>query len=299
MCERRGASQRHETPRVAAVVVLYRPTENVLTNVDSYRDQVDTVIAIDNTEVPDQQFVARLEDRGVIYASLGSNKGIAAALNEGCRRARALGFDWALTLDQDSTATPGMVTRLSDCVELGESAGRIAIVAPIWQQVGGLPETIAEGHVELDGALTSGSLTNLFAFEELDGFREDLFIDRVDSEYCLRARRHGWRILQQRDAVLLHRMGDLRRVAFPVGFWVTDYSPLRRYYMIRNLLEVRREYGREFPAWMAIERHYWPRELVKIVLAETHRYRKARMMIRGWLDYRRGQFGKYEDLHPR
>ena len=52
--ERRAASERHETPRIAAVVVLYRPSEDVLANVDSYRDQVDTIIAVDNSETPDQ-----------------------------------------------------------------------------------------------------------------------------------------------------------------------------------------------------------------------------------------------------
>jgi rhamnosyltransferase len=68
--------------------------------------------------------------------------------------------------------------------------------------------------------------------------------------------------------------------------------------MVRNLLEVRREYGRDFPGVLAEEKRYWSREILKIVLAEPHRLQKAKMMIRGWLDYRRGRFGKYEDLHP-
>ena len=234
------------------------------------------------------------------YVSLSGNKGIAAALNEGCRRARGLGFDWVLTLDQDSTATPGMVARLSQCIDPGlPLAHDVAIVAPVWQQFGGLPVTTGEGCTELGAAMTSGSLTRLSALEKLGGFREDLFIDRVDYEYCMRAQRRGWRIMQAQDAVLLHRTGHLRKVSFPVRFWVTDYSPVRRYYMIRNFLEVRREYGREFPDWMAGERRYWNRELVKMMLAEPHRIEKVKMMIRGWLDYRRGRFGKYEDLHSR
>ena len=36
-----------------------------------------------------------------------------------------------------------------------------------------------------------------------------------------------------------------------------------------------------------------------MMLAEPHRIEKVKMMIRGWLDYRRGRFGKYEDLHSR
>ena len=114
--ERTVESERSQTPGIAAVVILYCPAEDVLDNVDSYRGQVDTVIAVDNTDAPDRRFVERLESRGVDYVSLGGNKGIAAALNEGCRRAREHDFDWVLTLDQDSTATPGMVARLSATV---------------------------------------------------------------------------------------------------------------------------------------------------------------------------------------
>jgi rhamnosyltransferase len=297
--ERTLASERDRTPGIAAVVVLYNPAEDVLDNVDSYRGQVDTVIAVDNTGSPDRRLVQGLESRGVDYVSLGGNRGIAAALNEGCRRARDLGYAWVITFDQDSTATPGMVARLSATVELDQPlARRIAIVAPVWQQVGGLPAATAPGCLDLDVALTSGSLTRQSALAELGGFREDLFIDRVDNEFCLRARRRGWRIVQRGDAVLLHRMGDLRRVTFPVRCWVSDYSPVRRYYMVRNLLEVRREYGRDFPGVLAEEKRYWSREILKIVLAEPHRLQKLKMMVRGWLDYRRGRFGKYEDLHP-
>ena len=283
---------------IAAVVVLYHPSETVLANVGSYRSQVDAVIAVDNSENADTYIAAQLESRGATYVPMGGNRGIAAALNEGCRRARDLGFDWVLTLDQDSTVTPGMVLNLSECVEPEQpSAGDIAIVAPVWQQVGGLPVATDCGCADLEVAMTSGSLTRLSALEELGGFREDLFIDRVDNEFCLRARRHGWRIVQRKDAVLLHRMGDLRQVTFPVRCWVSDYSPLRRYYMVRNLLEVRREFGHEFPRVMALERAYWWRELVKIMLAEPRRLEKAKMMLRGWLDYRLRRFGRYEDLH--
>lgn len=315
--EQRAGTHRPERQRVAAVAVLYRPCpDEVLANIDSYRDQVDTVIAVDNTECPDRQFVLELESRGVAYVPLGENRGLGAALNEGCRRARELGFEWAVTFDQDSAATPGMVTRLFACVELEDcpsqepstgNDGRsrlvplrrpIAMVAPTWQHVGGPPETTTGGSVELETAMTSGCLTRLSVLEELGGFREDLFIDLVDHEFCLRARRHGRRIMQQRDAVLLHEVGHLRRVTFPLRCWVTDHSPVRRYYMVRNLLELGRDYECEFPESMARERRRWYRQFVKVMLAEPQRLQKARMMLRGWHDYRRGRFGRYEDLHP-
>lgn len=282
---------------IAAVVVLYRPDPQVFANIASFRDQVDAVIAVDNTESPDADFVAELRELGVDYLPLGHNRGIAAALNVGCRRASERGYLWALTMDQDSTATPDMVRGLAACLSHPDAA-RVLLVAPNWQQEGGAPVDRQGRCVLAPDAMTSGNLLRLAGFRALGGFREDFFIDRVDTEFCLRARRHGWLLVQRRDVLLIHRMGRLRRIAGWRPFYVTDYSALRRYYMVRNLLEVRREYGREFPEYVAVERRYWTKELPRILLGERQRRAKVRMMLQGWLDYRRGRFGTYEELHP-
>jgi GT2 family glycosyltransferase len=77
--ERLAASEHPIRPRVAAVVVLYRPSDVHLANVDSYIGQVDAVVAVDNTEEPDRALVAQLERRGVTYVTLGANQGLAAS----------------------------------------------------------------------------------------------------------------------------------------------------------------------------------------------------------------------------
>jgi rhamnosyltransferase len=281
---------------IAAFVVLYNPGDGLLDNVAAYAEQVDRVIAVDNSERPDDALRAELIARGVEYVPMGGNAGIAAALNAGCRRATELGYSWALTMDQDSTATPGMVAALASVLE-ADDADRIAIVAPLWQQVGGLTEETGDPLVELDIAMTSGNLLRMSAFDSLGGFREDFFIDQVDHEFCLRARRAGWRIVQNRTAVLNHRMGSLQEVRFPVHCFITDYSPLRRYYMVRNLFEMNREFGADFPGFMAQQLEHWRTDLAKIVLAEPHRLQKIRMMYRGWRDYRKRRFGRYDVLH--
>jgi len=282
---------------IAAVVVLYRPDADVVANVGAYAGQVGVVIAVDNSETPEADVVAELHrTENLEYLPMGRNTGIAAALNAGCRRAIALGYSWALTMDQDSTATPGLVVALAEVLQ-GAGSETVAVVAPVWEQVGGLPEHTSSETVDLDYAMTSGNLLRLAAFDSLKGFREDLFIDHVDNEFCLRARQSGWRIVQRRDAVLLHRMGTLQHVRFPIPCYITDYNPVRRYYMVRNLFELRREFGREFPDWLQSEYKHWRKELVKIIVAEPRRIRKLRMMLRGWLDYRRRHFGRYEDLH--
>lgn len=282
----------------AAVMILFNPPADLADTIRTYRDQVDHVIAVDNTPVPDPALVSVILGLGVIHVPLGENRGIAAALNVGCAKAAELGCALALTLDQDSAASPGMVERLRECLER-EDSGDVIIASPTLQHVGGLPAVTVPGCSEITYAITSGSLMRLSALRELGGFREEFFIDQVDHELCMRARANGWRIVQSGEALLQHRMGELRQTGWPIRFYVTDYSAVRRYYMVRNLIVLSREYGIDNPEWLSAERGKWIRDLAKIVLAEKDKARKFRLMYRGWRDGRRGRLGRYEDLYSR
>jgi len=283
--------------RTAGVVVLYNPPSDVLQNVSTYLNQVGCVFAVDNTPEPDSKLLAALGEMGVRVLPMGGNQGIAAALNVGCRAAIEAGYDLALTLDQDSTPGPDLVEKLASCLH-GPSSSDVLLVAPVWEIAGGLPESTAAQCVEIDFAMTSGNLLQLDLFEVVGGFREDLFIDQVDTEFCFRGRDRGLRILQRQDAVLLHRMGQLEEKRFPFHHYVTNYPAIRRYYMARNGLELNRLYGREYPEWVRDEKRQWQLNLPKIILSEDHRLLKFKYIIRGILDYRARRFGSYDLHHP-
>jgi rhamnosyltransferase len=278
---------------VAAIVVLFQPDAELPQRIETYRGQVGAVIAIDNSEPPDPALAEQLEASGIDYFALGENRGVASALNVGCQRALERGYGWALTMDQDSAVPDAFVDALTVCLD-ETGADRIAVIAPLPEMPGVVQPRGAAGCDELTVALTSASLLRLAAFAALGGFREELFIDQVDHEFCLRAKRSGWRIVRQRAAVFDHRLGSRRRAGFPWRWYVSDYSPLRRYYMVRNTLELRREFGREFPDWLSGEYAWWRRELVKMILSEPDRVAKLRMMWRGWRDYRRRRLGRFE-----
>lgn len=281
---------------IAAVVVLFNPDDSLLDNIRSYREQAECVIAIDNSPSPRAEIVSALAELGVKHVLLGDNLGIAKALNVGCARALESGSTFAVTFDQDSAATESMVERMSACLA-DDSTSDVAIVAPMLQHVGGRPVKLGPGCVELDYAITSGSLLRLSAFAELNGFREDFFIDEVDHEFCMRARRVGWRIVECRKALLLHRMGELTVARFVRSFNVTNYSAVRRYYMVRNLFEMKKEFGAQNPEWLAAEYARLRTDLPKILFGEPDKVKKFKLMYRGWKDQRAGRFGRYEDLH--
>jgi rhamnosyltransferase len=283
-------------PTIAAVVILYKPGDDVFGNIASYLNQVQVVFAVDNTEIPAPETAARIRDLpGVGYLPNYANLGVATALNIGAEQAVAAGCDFLLTMDQDSRAESGMVPRMLDCLA-GQDLTRLGIIAPFHVTVARRSPPDDMLCREVMTPMTSGSLLNLHAYRIAGRFRDDLFIDFVDNEYCLRLRRLGFKVLRANGALLRHRVGDTRTYG---PFIATNHPPLRRYYKTRNRFLVNSLYGREFPGHCMFDRVRMLKEIVSILLFEREKAAKFRMMWRGFLDYRRGRFGKFgEVFHP-
>lgn len=281
------------SPAVAGMVVLYRPGTEVLENIRSYVDQVEVLYAVDNTEDPDASFASALESiPATRHLPNGRNLGVATALNVGARRAIKEGYDWLLTMDQDSTAPPGMVTAMLDCLTR-PGAERVGLVSPLHAQVGGKRPEPPERCARVQVAMTSGSLIRLSAYASVGPFLDELFIDQVDNEFCLRLRAAGFGVLQAGEAVLVHRVGEVRHHRFPVTMYTSNHSPVRRYYITRNRLYVGRLYRGRFPEYRRLQLRQTAKDALKILLHERQRLKKLRMMARGFLDYRRGRLGPY------
>ena len=175
----------------AGVVVIYNPELNVFDNISSYVNQVSKLYIIDNSHGINNTLVERLKCfKTAEYIYNNSNIGIAAALNIGARKATTEGFDFLLTMDQDSVASSEMVKTLT---EVMVSSDKIGIVAAehVNLDVREIPKE--KFTTEILYTMTSGNLLNLAAYLAAGGFKEELFIDHVDHEYCLRLNSRGFK----------------------------------------------------------------------------------------------------------
>jgi rhamnosyltransferase len=280
-------------PTIAAVVILFNPGDDVFENIASYLDQVKVVFAVDNTETPLPETVARIKILpGVRYLPNYSNLGVATALNIGAEQAVAAGCDFLLTMDQDSRAESDMVPRMLDCLA-EQDLTRLGIIAPFHVTVARQSPPNDRVCRDVMTPMTSGSLLNLHTYRIVGRFRDDLFIDFVDNEFCLRLRRRGFKVLLANRALLHHRVGDTRKYG---PFIATNHPPLRRYYKTRNRFLVNSLYGRVFPSHCLFDRIRLLKEVVSILLFEQEKTAKFCMMWRGYLDYRHGRFGRYEGV---
>jgi rhamnosyltransferase len=65
--------------------------------------------------------------------------------------------------------------------------------------------------------------------------REEFFIDKVDIEWCFRARAQGYQSFGTGRAHMCQRLGDGEVKIWYFGWrYISLYSPIRVYYQIRN-----------------------------------------------------------------
>ncbi len=282
--------------KIAAVTVLYNPDKEMLRNIHRYKSDVAVVYAVDNSEVYSPELERKLRGwENVTYIHNGANLGIARALNIAAQRAIHEKYDFLLTMDQDSKVQPGMIPAMLECI--GETgADKIGIITPVHLYAyshRGDSDTSCE---EVLTAMTSGNLLNLSAYRAAGPFCDDLFIDHVDDEYCMRLRLHGFKIIRANNASLKHGPGQIseHRLFFK-KFAISNHPPLRRYYETRNKFYLMKYYKQEFPDFF---RHFYARilrEILILILYERDKLKKLFMMAKGYYDYRRGNLGKYSE----
>jgi rhamnosyltransferase len=297
------AAEAGSRERVAAVVVAYFPDAGLAGRFAGLAPQVDRLFLIDNGGPSEPQALP-----GWTVVRNPANLGVGAALNQGMQLALAAECGWLLTLDQDTSPAADLVARLLQVVREHQDRVHLAIVASTVEdpEVGvharflrrrfGPVFERAECHGDrLDDvtlAISAGSLHRLDVLARLGGFREDFFIDYVDSEYCLRAKAAGYRIAVACRARLGHKLGSRRRAALAgLVFFPTNHPPQRWYYIARNRVPMIRLYARRFAFWLTYDLVAGAYALIRMLLFETNRRRKLQALALGTLDGLRGRMG--------
>ena len=193
------------------VVPLFEPDNDVVATVASLTAQATVVCVDDGSSASSDTVLNRLESLpGVTLIRLAENQGIAVALNRGVQRLLDDGVEVVVTLDQDSTpACTHVATLIRELIRSGSQAG---VIGP--GRVGGVPvtpaATFADQPVPVQSLIQSGMAVRAVVFETVGLFDESLFIDGVDTDFCLRAARGGFGVVAVPGLDLAHRLGGER-----------------------------------------------------------------------------------------
>lgn len=300
--------------KIGAVIVTYFPKVNVRDTINSILDQVDHIIIIDNT--PDEssgkilnQIVSISNKINIIFNL--DNLGIATALNNGISYLESINMDYAITFDQDSIATKGMIATLLNTHKIIHN--KVALVGPsIYHEKFDdyiLPTFKKHKHIpffftrercnsgihlsKVTMIITSGALIKIETFNKIGPFKDKLFIDYVDTEYCLRSISMGYEIILNCKAKLLHNLGDQKKVfCFGICLKPTNHAPIRHYYISRNRIYMLKKYAFKVPHWFCYDLLFGTMLIIKVILTEKNKRQKLKAFLTGLFDGINGKYGK-------
>lgn len=219
---------------IAAIIVAYHPDEELLCeNVSAFADYVDLIIIWRNSDET-LGYLSQWEHK-IIYMGDGTNQFIAKPINEVIRFCQNRGFDFLLTMDQDSRWQD--FGKFIALVDNTPKDGTISIYAP---NVNNYLKDPNFEYKDIEWVIQSGMLIDLKSIKGLGGFREDYKIYGIDEEYCYWLRVNGKKIRSFTNIHLQQRYGDCQKSRF--GFYVYNYSPIVRYHLIRNMIWMKREF---------------------------------------------------------
>lgn len=245
--------------KLAAVVVWYNPKEDFLDNLKSYLDDIDICYIIDNSNNDNSNLIHDIQK--VKYIANNKNLGIAAALNIGCKMALESGYEWCLTLDQDSFFENNQLkvykARIEHYANENNISFSIRLKCPIVSTslLGDIKRFFIKKQKYEDNktdvenvkrCITSGNIFSLSAWKNVNGFDESFFIDEVDHDFCFKLFQKNYSIILFNDIYLTHVIGNPGRKLTP---HYKTHNGIRIYYIIRNKLYMIKRYpelAREF-----------------------------------------------------
>jgi len=197
-------------------------------------------------------------------------------------------------MDQDSKAAPDMIEKM---ISVFENYRTIGILSPFHINKFETKKIPLDPYNDELVVQTSGNLLNLSIYKEVGGFKEDFFVDYVDTEFCLRLNQNNYKVRRVNSAFLYHNEADISVRSF-LGkkIFPHNHSPFRLYFKTRNRFFLRDLYKKFYPQYFKCELKLFRNMLIKIILFEKDKMNKIRYAAKGYIDYKRNvkysPFGK-------
>lgn len=276
---------------LCGIVVVYNPKKDVINNINTYIGELNKLYVIDNSANDNSKM---FKDKKISYISNKKNMGIAYALNRGITLAQKDKFDYVLTMDQDSTFKKDGLKNYKEELEKNKD-NKIGIYSPLHKTKNDkLNKNIEEDSLVV---MTSGNILNIDIWEKVKGFKEWLFIDGVDQEYCLNIRKHGYEIKVFKNIILEHSLGKTEnKKLLNHNFIITNHNYARRYFITRNRLYINEMYKEIYPNFCNQELKNSTKEKIKIILFEKDKIKKLKYIKKAKRDFKNNIKGIPSDL---
>jgi len=286
------------------VVVTYLPPEGMASRLAKIAKHVDALIVIDNSasDAVASMLVPVAAQLGAHLVLNAQNVGIAKALNQGIDQARSKGVSWVVFFDQDSVPNDEFRTELSQILSTYVGTKPLGVIGCNYFLPGSAkpryPTASPDGksYARITSVITSGSAYAMSMLSRLGPFRNEYFIDCVDTEYCWRARTNGYAVCITTKPLVTHTIGaPTSHRVFGRKLTTWNHSAFRRYFIGRNNILLFQEYFSRLPGDSFDLLGYVLKTALKICVVEQEKRKKLGYLLLGiWHGLLR-----YTDREPR
>jgi GT2 family glycosyltransferase len=298
-------------PRILIIVLCHNGLALTIACINSLHqleyDRAEILI-VDNNSTDGTPTAVRSLFPNIALIQTGANLGFAAGNNVGLRYALDHGYDYAFLLNNDTEVTPNL---LKELLAVAETDSTIGIIGPticyydhperIWSAGGAIDWH--RGTSEMRGLnqryhrpppvpsnvdFISGCalLCRCSVLERVGLLDERFFMYYEETEWCVRAKRAGFRIIQVPQARIFHKIPLDARAN----------QPYVAYYMTRNRLLFLRATSATLSAWLNAALLQDLRTCLSLSVRPKWRGRRAHRdaMISAWRDFLQQRFGRWE-----
>jgi rhamnosyltransferase len=266
--------------RILTIIVTFYPNKDkLIKNIQAIEPYVDRILLWENTPGHDAEKYRFYHSDKIMYCGNKENDGIPIALNFAWNYAVLNGYDFVLTMDQDS-CWHNFGLFLETAIKLSKSKKNC-----IWG-----PFVNDEGK-ECKGLLlprrriiTSGMLVSTTILNKVNGWPITFKIDLVDDDFCYNCHKYGIKFFEINKGFLEQNYGiPLKKKVWIFGKEkrMTTYPPARLYYILRNGIIMGKKYS-DFPTLYFIKCWFFVR-LVKVILYEDNKFNKIKSIINGFI----------------
>jgi rhamnosyltransferase len=266
----------------------------------SLQNQIDDAVIVDNGS-QNYNDVKELANRyNFVLISLPVNMGLSHAQNIGIENAISRDANYLLLLDQDSVLGANFIIAMNRVY----TQYNVGILGPSFYDphtnefywgtnyIGPfIKRTPIQEITDVTYVIASGSFFSSEVYKKVGKMEEALFVDYIDVEWALRAKKVGYRVAMTNQASMAHTIGDSRLNL--LGRKISIHSPMRRYFLVRNsFFMIRKSY---IPVGYKIREVFlnFARAVISLILNKEKK--KTLMMIfYGISDGVSGRFGPFK-----
>lgn len=274
---------------INAVVTWFNPTKEEINNVNTYLKWIKKLFIIDNSKNNHLKDITYINKK-ICYIHKPENIGIASALNIGIKECITDNINWLLTMDQDTKMNDKVFTEVNEYVK-NNNINDVAIITPFHNTLIKKSQKLETVNYPLD-VMTSGNFVNINIAKKIGYFKEKLFIDGVDIEYCLRIKKNNYKIVQLNNVEIEHNLGNITyHKLLNKQYMCSNHNYIRHYYMTRNYLYIKNKYEYLEPSFCnkLVKKKLL---IFKIIMFEKDKIKKIKSIIKGIVDYKRSKYGK-------